>query len=276
VNLFWQDKRLLKLKLEEDGKGGFKELDENDLPDDLWRPCFDMLEKGPDIPQHELGNPEFDVNEGIQKKKKKEKLLLCVWYSQGILHIFVFRSLYFSSYLLHVLLKSYIYHHTTVEVFRPAQGILQLNIPISGTIHNPHNLKNFPFDEDIIEFTFVGDMLRDGRKADASDFRLIPIGEMPEPNHLGLTVPFLASYKDSVDSMPEFGIIGAVISASTKSKKQMKKKYSYVEFGVVIRRSFGYYFWKVVFMLWMVTALTFSIFGHDAVSCVSHLFFLVD
>jgi hypothetical protein len=165
-----------------------------------------------------------------------------------------------------------------VEVFRPAQGILQLNIPISGTIHNPHNLKNFPFDEDIIEFTFVGDMLRDGRKADASDFRLIPIGEMPEPNHLGLTVPFLASYKDSVDSMPEFGIIGAVISASTKSKKQMKKKYSYVEFGVVIRRSFGYYFWKVVFMLWMVTALTFSIFGHDAVSVSLYMtvVFLVD
>jgi hypothetical protein len=86
VNLFWQDKRLLKLKLEEDGKGGIKELDENDLPDDLWRPCFDMLEKGPDIPQHELGNPEFDVNEGIWLSRfiKKNSCVCCHVLYRGI------------------------------------------------------------------------------------------------------------------------------------------------------------------------------------------------
>lgn len=134
-----------------------------------------------------------------------------------------------------------------------------------GTIYDPHDLRSFPFDENIINMTFVGNITRDGRHADAKDYILIPFNSK-EKNDLNLkNFNFITAYKEVVDSLPEFFIVGTILSHYIKSTKHFEIEYSNVEFGIVLRRNYYFYFFKVILLLWMVAFLFTSIFGFKTV-----------
>jgi hypothetical protein len=149
------------------------------------------------------------------------------------------------------------------EIIDAHNGLLQLCIPIAGTIDNPMDLRNFPMDEDAIEFTLCGSITRDGRPADLSDFVLLPCSDGKSgganDNH-----PFMTFCFDR--HLNEYEILGYNEYAYTKekmhaSREQHSTEWSYITFGIIVRRYFGYYFWKVTFLLWLVVGLAMAAFA---------------
>jgi hypothetical protein len=83
VDLCWNDHRLLLLL-----KGD--KLDENDLPKTLWRPSFDLLQKGKDIPLERLAYSDFNVKEVEVINPKGAVLQLTVRVSGKHTHTHIF------------------------------------------------------------------------------------------------------------------------------------------------------------------------------------------
>jgi hypothetical protein len=210
VNLFWRDPRLAELNRRTEGG-----LNDNDIPEGLWRPSFDLNQRCADIPVSVFADPAAPSVE--------------------------------------------------VELANPEDGLLQLVIPVTGTVDNPMDLTEFPFDEDGIDFTLCGTMLRDGRSADASDFELVPC----DP-HKSLGFPFM-TMSETADSMPEFSILGSEVEAYHKTRKNAHRSnggysrtWSYINFTVHVRREVGYFFWKIIVPLWLIATLVMSTFSHPA------------
>jgi hypothetical protein len=231
VFLFWHDPRIRRLQekkidflsknvkrasaIRKDSRRiSLTEIQEEQLPPDLWRPSFDLTNRCSDIPPEVFASPDYEARE--------------------------------------------------IEIVDAHNGLLQLCIPIAGTIDNPMDLRKFPMDEDAIEFTLCGSLTRDGRPADASDFVLLPCsdgmsGGMND-NH-----PFMTFCFDR--HLNEYEILGYNEIAYSKKKtharrEQHSSEWSYITFGIIVRRYFGYYFWKVTFLLWLVTGLAMASFAY--------------
>ena len=189
------------------------EIQEEQLPPDLWRPSFDLTNRCSDIPPEVFASPEYRARE--------------------------------------------------VEIVDPQNGLLQLCISVAGTIDNPMDLRNFPMDEDSIELTLCGSITRDGRPADSSDFQLFPCSDGKSgklnDNHPFMTFCFSRH-------LNEYEILGYSEYAYMKERTHATRvkhtaEWSYITFGIVVRRYFGYYFWKVTFLLWLVTGLAMASFA---------------
>eukprot|EP00937_MAST-01D_sp_MAST-1D-sp2_P000253 g253.t1 len=232
VLLFWCDPRIAALYARRQG-----EMNDNDVPAGLWRPSVDLIQRCADVPTEALWDPQSRAQE--------------------------------------------------VELVDPQSGVLQLTLSIVGQVNNPMDLREFPFDEDTIHLTFAGTRLRDGRTADASDFVLVPCDE--KRGRLGY--PLLTATTD-VDSIPDFDILGTTMRSYVKHRRNVAKRergasadggggggaqgparkhtvcgydrgWSYLDIGVVVRRCYSYYMWKVVFLLHLVCGLSMCVFGFD-------------
>ena len=106
------------------------------------------------------------------------------------------------------------------------------------------DLHEFPFDEDALEFTLCGTLLRDGRTADASDFVLVPCNA--SKGRLGW--PFM-TLSATTDSMPDYELLGTTVRAYQKTRKNTSRRdgysrtSSYIHFAVHVRRFAGFFFW---------------------------------
>jgi hypothetical protein len=112
----------------------------------------------------------------------------------------------------------------------------------AGVIDNPMELHGFPFDEDSIDFRMAGNRLATGANASRDDYVLwVKDGD-----------EFFTFYFDR--HLPEYQILGvSYVEYNTAD-------YSYITFGVSIRRKQWYYFFKVTILMWMIVLLSMPIF----------------
>jgi len=136
---------------------------------------------------------------------------------------------------------------------------MQLCISVTGTIDNFMDVHNFPYDEDSVDITLCGCFLRDGRPADATDFVLIP----SDPRIVDTGYPFLALC--FLTDLPAYEILGYNFKAYTKSKRHKKnaaytRTWSYLNWGISIRRKSSWYFWKVNLLLYLIAVFSLATF----------------
>jgi len=145
------------------------------------------------------------------------------------------------------------------DIVDPKTGLMQLCISVTGTIDNFMDVHNFPYDEDSVDITLCGCFLRDGRPADATDFVLIP----SDPRIVDTGYPFLALC--FLTDLPAYEILGYNFKAYTKSKRHKKnaaytRTWSYLNWGISIRRKSSWYFWKVNLLLYLIAVFSLATF----------------
>ena len=131
--------------------------------------------------------------------------------------------------------------HPEVRICDRSEGKLSMEIPFTGEVDNPMDLKGFPFDEDSIDIRLCGRRMRDGSAADASDFVL-----RTEGSH---SFEFLFDHH-----LPEYQLLGISYVEYTKWGN------SYVTLGINVRRKHAYYFFKVTILMWLIVLLAMPTF----------------
>jgi hypothetical protein len=114
-----------------------------------------------------------------------------------------------------------------------------------GKVANPMNLEDFPFDEDNIPFRLSGDRMSDGvTNAGTTDF-ILRCKDGPK---------FVYFQFDT--HLPEFQVLGV----SYVEYIGWGGLFSYITFGIHIRRKHWYYFFKVTVLMWLIVLLTLPTF----------------
>ena len=112
-----------------------------------------------------------------------------------------------------------------VQIDNAAEGVLKTWFIFTGTISIQLDLKRFPLDDNSIDVRLAGSRLRDGSGANAEEFRILAADER-----------FLTAFIDS--QMNEYHILGMNFVEYTLFG------YTYITFGINIRRRHFYYFFS--------------------------------
>eukprot|EP00937_MAST-01D_sp_MAST-1D-sp2_P000823 g823.t1 len=125
-----------------------------------------------------------------------------------------------------------------------ARGLLFIWLTFTGEVDNPMDLEDFPFDEDSLDFRFVGCRMLNGRLTD-TQYNLRPKdGDK-----------FVQFWFNS--HLPEFQLLGVSYI------KYRKFKHSMITAGISLRREHRYYFFKVTILMWLIVLLSMPVFLYD-------------
>lgn len=148
-----------------------------------------------------------------------------------------------------------------ITVLDPVTGRARRHCHYVGTVDNPMDLRAFPFDMDKIELKFttsshycVNDNTFSGAMAAGKSYRLRPVCEQGEGKQLDLRWSgqigewILHGVSTKIEELP--------VSAHGTEKTMMLLSFH-------VTRMAGYYFWKALLPLYLLTALSMTTFHFE-------------
>eukprot|EP00935_MAST-01C_sp_MAST-1C-sp1_P000670 g670.t1 len=120
-------------------------------------------------------------------------------------------------------------------------GTCRMLLPYVGLIENIMDLRAFPFDEDSIDFRFVGSRFRSGETATEKELIL-----------KCRSTEFVRCYFSR--HLHEYEIQGVSYI------NYCARGFSYIVWGISLRRMFSYYFYKVTLLMWLIAGISMQVF----------------
>lgn len=145
--------------------------------------------------------------------------------------------------------------------------VLQRRVSLTGFIHNPMNLADFPFDTDSVAVElYTGSHWKSNRTSAQGmqpwvrSYVLRPVTEGGS-ELARLNTGFVSLWWDG--KVDEFRVHGISTAIEQRPVNVDDRAYTNIKLAVHVSRSWGFFFWKVMLPILMLALLSFSTYGFE-------------
>jgi hypothetical protein len=146
-----------------------------------------------------------------------------------------------------------------MTLLNSSTGRIRSVIVYEGTLSNPMDLRQFPFDLDAVNVTLSTlsrwmsyDQTRHG-KSTSRMYRVRPVSDPVEGHYMQL----------SIGNIAEFELHGVSSKIEEQAMNLANEERTYIYFGLHVSRQYGYYFYKVLVPLYSLTLLHLQVYLFD-------------